>query len=148
MSSENEGELELGAVTRGDGRGSGVPHGDALVALVDAALGRDDEALAAARAGVVEAVGTRGLVDAAGVIATFTMQNRIVDAVGVPLDAPMELATRGVRQALGVEEFGGASRTPRGGWILQVASWLASRLMPMLLRWMGRRKPKALESAR
>ena len=131
--------VAVGAITSEAGDGSGVPHGDALVRLVDATVGRDDEALADARRAVVVGLGPARLVDAAAIIGTFAMQNRVADATGLPLDAPIELATRGLRAELGADRFGAADRTPRGGWAHALVARVEEPLVPTVFRWLGRR---------
>ena len=137
-SSENTGEVNLSALTSDDGRGSGVPHGDAIVRLVDAALGDDDDAVAAARAELTRAMGKEALVDAAAVLGTFTMQNRVADATGLPLDTPLELASRGVREELGSDRFASAAHTHTGGMASALLSRVAQKLAPSLLRLVSR----------
>ena len=59
--------------------------GPALLALVDATLIGGGLDLDTARSAVLSEVGPSGLVDAAGVIGTFEMMNRIADATGMPV---------------------------------------------------------------
>ncbi len=134
--------MNLGAVTSDSGRGTGVPHGDTLTGLVDATLGGDDVVLDEARQGVIDQMGTEALVDAAGVIAAFTMQNRAADAMGLPLDAPIEIATRALREELGVERFAAASHTPRGGLGRSLVSRVMEPLVPAMFRLLGRRSSR------
>ena len=74
---------------------------------------------------VREGLGWEGLVDIGGVIGVFTMQNRVADGTGLPLDTPVELASRNVQQQLGVERFQSASNTERGGAGKALAARLA-----------------------
>ena len=131
-------KLNIGAIAKHDGRGSGVPHGDALVALVNAALGDDASALAAARQEVVDALGMAALADSAATIATFTIQNRVANATGLPLDPVVEMASRTLRSDLGVESFGTASHTSTGGWATALAARIMAPLAPLFLRLAGR----------
>ena len=133
-------DLALDKITGEDGLGSGVPHGDVLVRLVDATLKADDAVLATAREAVIDALGREGLVDAAGVIGAFTMQNRVADATGLPLDTPMEMATRSLRAELGVDQFSSAAYTNKGGWARAVVARLVEPLLPIFLRVIGRLK--------
>ena len=127
-------------MTRGSGEGTGVPHGDALVRFVNAILPQPGAALPEARAALEAAVGRGGLVDAAGVVASFTINNRIVDANGVPLDAPMELATRALREDIGTDAYATAAHTPTGGFLSGLLAKLAGWLLPRLLAWKARRE--------
>ena len=106
---------------------------------MNAALGVDEAALDAARRELVAAVGDAGMIDAAAVIASFTIQNRAIDATGLPLDAPMELATRALRAEIGTDHYATAANTPRGGWFSGLLAGLLGWLMPRLIRFMGRR---------
>jgi len=139
-SRDGNGEVALDKVTGEEGVGTGVPRGDALVRLVDATVNGDDAALAEARQAVVDAVGAEGLVDAAGVIGAFTMQNRVADATGLPLDAPIEMATRRLRAELDVDGYGASAYTERG-WVRAFLARLAEPLLPLVLKALGRRQP-------
>lgn len=115
MSGESTGDsYDVTAVTK-DGHDSGVPHGEALVRLVDAVAGDDDDELAVARQALIDAMGLDAVVDTAGVIATFNQMDRIADATGIPLDAPLEAATTGLREDLGVGMYASAANTPAAG---------------------------------
>jgi len=75
----------LAGVT-GGATGTGVAGGAEMLALADAALGRDDLALTGVRHAVVAALGAEALVDAAAVIGGFDGITRIADATGIPLE--------------------------------------------------------------
>ncbi len=139
-STSENGAAQVTAVTSEDGLGSGVPHGDILTQLVNATLGDNLSELERARQAVVDELGIDGLIDAAGIIATFTMQNRVADATGLPLDAPMELGSRGFREDLGVNQFQAASYIKRGGWGRAILSKIIEPLLPTMMRLMARRK--------
>jgi len=82
---------------------SGIPHGALLLGFVEAVLKRGDaEAL---RRELVEAVGSDGLVAAAGVIGNFSMMNRIADATGMPVGKGSLARTVDVRESLGLDRF-------------------------------------------
>ncbi len=124
---------------------SGVAHPDALVAFTDAVLGEDDVELTRARAEVLERVGAAGLVDAAAVVGNFQRMVRIADSTGIPLDAPLALATEDLRSELGLERFGSAANTlPAGrlarilGRALQPVARPAMRLVLSLQQRFGR----------
>ncbi|MEE9280648.1 MAG: hypothetical protein V3V67_10780 [Myxococcota bacterium] len=111
-SSQNRGaEVDVRAVM-GDAADSGVAHGELLVAFAEAVVGSDTDALPSLRERLVEAVGPDGFVDAVAVVANFQRMVRIADSMGIPLDAPMEGMTRGLREEIGVAAFGSAANTP------------------------------------
>jgi hypothetical protein len=66
------------------------------------------EGLEAARAETVEAVGPRGLVDAAAVCANFAMMVRIADGTGTPLDEGSVAPSEGLRADLGLDDLASA----------------------------------------
>ncbi|MEM7287798.1 MAG: hypothetical protein AAF480_15715 [Actinomycetota bacterium] len=84
--------------------GAGVPHGKLLVEFVNATVSGGDD-LAARRDEVTAAMGLAGLVDAAAVVANFTMMTRIADGTGTPLDEGSVDMSAGVRAELGVDDF-------------------------------------------
>ena len=109
-------EVDLSAITDGKAAAtSGVPHADALVALAEAVVTGDDEALASSRADVIAKVGPEGFVDACAVVGNFQRMVRVADSTGIPLDAPLELLTGDMRVELGIGAFGSAANTPPAG---------------------------------
>jgi hypothetical protein len=118
---------------------SGVAHGEVLLALADAMVGGDDAALALARARVARALGGAGLVDAVAVAANFERMVRIADGTGIPLDAPVAIATTDVRAALGIDGFIAAANTPPPGPLRRLLTPLLQPLLNRLLRAVGRR---------
>ena len=115
-----------------------MPHGDVLVRFGNSTLGIRDGNLDRVRAEVVERVGDAGMVDAAAIIANFSINNRVADATGIPLDAPMEMATRSLRAEIGTNQYARAADTPKGGWLSAIGARLLRRLFPYLLRRSGR----------
>jgi hypothetical protein len=81
-----------------------IPAGSLLIAFVDAVL-TDGPDLAQTRQDVLTAVGSTGLVDAAGVIGTFEMMNRIADATGMPVGKGTLKRTAEWRAHLGLDRF-------------------------------------------
>lgn len=82
--------------------GAGVPHGAMLVRFVDAAIAGGDE-LAASRDEVAATLGEDHLIDAAAVVANFTMMTRIADGTGTPLDAGTEAISAELRNDLDLD---------------------------------------------
>ena len=65
---------------------------------------RSDDA-AALGGDVVAALGAEGLVDAAGVIATFNAIVRVADASGIPLEEAKREASVEIRTELGIDTY-------------------------------------------
>ena len=84
---------------------TGVAGGEALVALADAALGRDGVALQQARATVRDSLGEAALLDAAAVIGGFDGITRIADAIGIPLEPAKAEQTADFFAALEIGRF-------------------------------------------
>jgi hypothetical protein len=91
---------------------SGVPEAEGLLAFADALVGDDDLALGAARARLLQAVGSAGLVDAAAVVSNFERMVRIADATGIPLDAPLRVLAGDLGTDLGLQRYGSAANSP------------------------------------
>ncbi len=112
-SSQRDGEpAELGSVTRESGA-SGVQHGDWLRALVEATVRGEWQHLAEVRRAAALAMGTQQTVDALTVAAAFNGITRVADATGIPLDESTAEATRGLREATGIERFAYAEKSAR-----------------------------------
>ena len=79
---------------------TGVRGGEALLALVDAALGRDNAMLEQARAAVRHSLGEAALLDASAVIGGFDGITRIADAIGIPLEPAKQEQTADFFEAL------------------------------------------------
>ena len=118
---------------------SGVAGAAALLALTDALVGSDDAALTRARATVVRELGPAVLVDAVAVAANFERMVRIADGTGIPLDAPVEIATSDVRAALGIDRFAAAAHTPPAGTLRRLLTPLLRPLLNKMVRVIGNR---------
>ncbi len=92
-------------------------YADVLVALAEAQVAGDETALVRARRGLVERLGSEGLVDAAAVVANFERMVRIADSTGIPLDAPVNAMTGDIRGDLDLGRFASASNTAEAGWL-------------------------------
>jgi hypothetical protein len=118
---------------------SSVLGAGALVGLVEATLSGSGDDGHEARARVRSELGAEALVDAAAIIGNFERMTRIADATGIPLDAPVNVATETLRVELGIDRFGSAANTNA------VKPWqrmLGRTLDPVArtaLRWIGRR---------
>lgn len=132
--------VDLGAVVDpARAAASGVAHAELLLALVDALVGGDDVALARARARVLHHLGAAVLVDAVAVAANFERMVRIADGTGIPLDAPVAIATADARAALGIDAFTAAANTPPPRGLRRLLTPLLQPLLNALLRAVGRR---------
>jgi len=85
---------------------SGVPHGAELLAFAEAIV-TGAHTLPQTRAVVVEAVGPRAMIDAAGVASNFERMVRIADATGIELGDWFEQRSAGVRAVLELERPAG-----------------------------------------
>jgi hypothetical protein len=95
-------------MAEGDG---GVPYGRLLVAFAEAVLGEEEVALTRARDALAAALGSPGLVDAAGVVGLFNAIDRVADATGIPLEPEKAAASADFRATLDLDRFAVAERT-------------------------------------
>ncbi|MEZ5167553.1 MAG: hypothetical protein R2695_14065 [Acidimicrobiales bacterium] len=65
---------------------AGVEHGAALIAFTDAVVLADEYELPIARDALVERMGVAATHRAALVAGNFSMMNRVLDAIGAPVD--------------------------------------------------------------
>lgn len=104
--------FDLHAVTEGTTTvRSGVAHEDTLIALTEAMVSDDEQALATARTRIVDGLGPEALVDAAGVASNFERMVRIADATGIPLDNFLEEMTGDLRAELHLTRFESVANT-------------------------------------
>jgi len=82
-----------------------VEGGDLLIGMVDATLSGDLSVRSRVASGVQAMLGPEALVDAAGVIATFSMMNRIADATGMPVGKGALQRTEDFRASAGIDRF-------------------------------------------
>ncbi len=132
------------AVVDGDvASGSGVAHADVLVAFSEAVVADDEDALVSARAGVLEAVGSEGFVDAAAVASNFERMVRIADSTGIPLDASLDVMSEDLRQDLDLARFGSSANTPARSAALKLAGHALRPLVHGVFRFLGARYRRA-----
>jgi len=97
---------ELGVVVSTEvDRAGDLPHERELLAFADAAAGRDEGALDAARRELAHSAGVAVMVDAAAVIAAFEMFTRAVDGTGGRFDPATASARADLDARLGVGHF-------------------------------------------
>lgn len=94
----------LNSVTSAQGD-PGVPHGDYLRRLTEAAISGDWLALGEMRADAEAAMGEQRVVDTLIVAAAFNGITRVADATGIPLDDSTAMATEEMRIHTGIENF-------------------------------------------
>lgn len=134
MSGQLAGErFDLHALTAGAAAApAGVPHERELLALAEAVVRGSEAELAEARRAGLAALGPEGFVAAAAVAANFERMVRIADASGVPLDAPLDAISAGLRAELGIDAYGSAANTPG----LSPARRLLGRALAPLARFL------------
>jgi hypothetical protein len=138
---ETEGnEVDYRGITdAGSAEDSSVPGAGALIGLVEASLSSNEESRLAARERVRSELGSEVLVDAAGVIGNFERMVRIADGTGIPLDAPVNVATEAVRLELGIDAYAAAENTrPVRGW-QRLLGKVIEPIARIALRRVGRR---------
>ncbi len=147
VSVETEGaEVDYRGIVDGEGaEASSIPAAAALVGLVEASLSSEQGDGEEARARVRRELGSEALIDAAAIIGNFERMTRIADATGIPLDAPVNVATEALRVELGIDRYGSAAETA------SVKGWqrlLGRAIEPVVrigLRWVGRRARARVE---
>ncbi len=116
---------------------SGIPQAGVLIAFADAVVGHDDAELDRAREAVLEELGAPGLVDSAAVASNFERMVRIADGCGIPLDPPVVMLTKDVRDDLGLDRFTSAANTPGQGFLGRSLGPVLRAVVPRLLRIAG-----------
>lgn len=107
---------------------SGVPHAAELLAFADATVKGTDDEISEARENLANAVSAEALVDSAAIIANFEKMNRIADATGIELDAPVRTFSSGFREELGINKYAAADLTKPTGMFSRV---IAKVLFPL-----------------
>ena len=118
---------------------SSVPGAGALIGLVEASLSSNEENGIEARARVRRELGSEALVDAAGVIGNFERMVRIADGTGIPLDAPVNVATEAVRSELGIDAYASAENTKSVRAWQRLMGKILEPIARVVLRQVGRR---------
>jgi hypothetical protein len=108
----NGAALDLGLVNGVRASDGGVTHGAQLLAFAEAVMRGDDSTLLQERARLRAVLSPEAFVDACAVICAFNVVDRIADATGIPLDAPLLDMSADVRQQLNLARFASAANTP------------------------------------
>ena len=82
---------------------SGVAHGEALVAFVEAVIGGEAGAITSSRKAVHASLGGAALVDTAATLASFNAVVKIADGTGIPLESWKEARTVDLRRDLAID---------------------------------------------
>ena len=98
------GQYDVNSVTS-DAIDPGVPHGQWLRALTEAAISGDWLGLAEIRPQAEAAMGVQQTLDALTVAAAFNGITRVADATGIPLDQNTADTTDEMREATGIQRF-------------------------------------------
>ena len=134
--------VDLRVVTEGSKIGdAGISHGEKLVAFAEAAVSGDLAQLETARDELRAAIGSEGLVDAAGVVGNFQRMVRIADGTGIPVDTVVRTLSQDFREEIGIDEY----RTNRGkalGPVAGAAAPIASAAVRTFMRVAGKRSRK------
>jgi len=109
-SDANNVPVNLAAVTNSS-LDSGIENGDVLLAFADAVTGPDHAAMDSARGGLLETMGPGALVQAAAIAATFSMNDRAANAIGIPMESLFLDDSVGFRKELGIDDFPSALNT-------------------------------------
>jgi hypothetical protein len=130
----NHQEVNVQAVVQGAETRSGVAAGSELLAFAESVISHPAD-LEDRRRAVQAALGDDALVDAAGIVANFQRMVRIADGTGIPLDKPIAVLSADLRDALNLDAFASAARTPRVGKMAR----LLGRLLRPLMLWRFRK---------
>ena len=127
------------AVDGSNGSDGGVAHGALLSDFATAAVTGDDTALERTRREILDKLGPEELVDAAALVAHYEKMDRIADATGLPLDAPMQVLGGELRDSLGIGKFTSSQNTKAAGPIISALQRTLRAIMLPVLKHMATR---------
>lgn len=93
------------------GQDPGVAGGRQLLEFADALLGTDRGALNRAREALANVMGGEAIAGVAAVAATFSMNDRIANACGIPVEPMVLKMTKDLREAMGLNSYRSAAYT-------------------------------------
>jgi hypothetical protein len=96
-------DYDMLSVIEGASDTSGLAQGDLMNAFAEGVCNRDPAQTAAARKGIVDALGEAAMVDAAAVIAAFNAYPRAADATGIPIEEFKIEPTADLREELALD---------------------------------------------
>jgi hypothetical protein len=85
---------------------TGIPGGEALIALVDATMLGTSSDRSKARAWIHDEIGMDGVVMAASTYGNFEMMNRIAEGTGIRANEQTRASSADWQQKLGLDRFG------------------------------------------
>ena len=92
---------------------TGLDHGNLLIDFTDELIGRNGKALDQVRNKLTDKLGKRAIVEASATVATFSMLDRIANAIGIPLEKNMVDMSEDFREQLGINGYYSAKNTLR-----------------------------------
>ena len=93
------------------GQDPGVVGGRQLLEFADALLGTDRGVLNRARDAMANVMGGEAIAGVAAVAATFSMNDRIANACGIPVEPMVLKTTKDLREAMGLNSYRSAAYT-------------------------------------
>ena len=140
-SSKEQGHpVDLAALKNSDAaEASGVPDASILSDWIDAAKSGDRAATTRARDRVIETMGVEAAIDSAAVLGNFERMTRIADAIGIPLDPPVNALTSKIQESLELRDFRTSSNTSTPGAISGALMRMFGPLLLKLLPSMAKR---------
>jgi len=105
-------EVELGAVNGAAGSDGGVAYGARLLAFTEAVMSADPEAIDSERKALREVLTPAAFVDTCATIGAFNVVDRVADATGIPLDPPLAVMSKEVRDELDLARFASSANSP------------------------------------
>ncbi len=103
-------EFELAGILRPELE-TGVEGGAVLIAFANALLGTDLARLNRARLALETTLGADAVVAAAAIAANFSKNDRIANAIGIPMDPQFLKGSEDFRERLGINGFRSARNT-------------------------------------
>ena len=122
---------------------AGVIHGALLSDFATAAVIGDEPELERTRREILDQLGPEQLVDAAALVAHYEKMDRIADATGIPLDAPMQILGGELRDSLGIGKFTSAQNTKPAGPVVRALQGTLRAIMFPVLKRMSARNTKS-----
>ena len=90
---------------------TGLDHGNLLMDFTDELIARNGKALDQIRNELTDKLGKRAIVEASVTVATFSMLDRIANAIGIPLEKNMVDMSEDFRGQLGINGYYSAKNT-------------------------------------
>lgn len=91
---------------------SGIENGDVLLRFANAVCGTDVASVEIARAELLDRLGPAVLVEAAAVAGNFSTNDRVANAIGIPMENFFLKGSETYRKELGIDGYPSARNTP------------------------------------